>query len=106
MSWNYLILAALFEIIFAVGLKYTNGFTQLIPSILTVTTGIISLVLLSQAIKSLPVGTAYAVWTGIGTIGAVIGGIVIFDESRGLIRLVFISLIIISIVGLKFTQGS
>jgi quaternary ammonium compound-resistance protein SugE len=102
MSWIILFIAGLFEIAWAIGLKYTEGFTKLLPSIFTILAMIISMGLLSYSVKHLPLGTAYAVWTGIGAVGTVILGIILFDESKDMIRLFFIFLIIVGIVGLKF----
>jgi quaternary ammonium compound-resistance protein SugE len=82
MAWIYLVIAGLFECGWAIGLKYTDGFTKLIPSLLTVTAMAISFWLLSAAMKTIPVGTAYAVWTGIGAVGVAIIGMVLFNESR------------------------
>ena len=101
MPWIYLALAGLAEIGWAVGLKYTQGFTRLWPSIGTVSAMIVSLALLGLALKSLPLGTAYAVWTGIGTVGTAILGIALFGESMSVMRLVCIALIAIGIIGLK-----
>lgn len=85
MSWTILFLAGIFEIFWAVGLKYSDGFTKLFPTIFTIVTMIISFYLLSLALKALPIGTAYAVWVGIGTVGTVIAGIILFGESMSLI---------------------
>ncbi|MBX2975790.1 MAG: quaternary ammonium compound efflux SMR transporter SugE [Ignavibacteriaceae bacterium] len=104
MNWLILIIAGLFEIAWAIGLKYSEGFSKLIPSVLTVISMIISMGLLAYSIKSLPVGTAYAVWTGIGAVGTAILGIFLFDESKDLLRLGFIFLIIVGIAGLKFVS--
>lgn len=101
MSWFILIVAGLFEICWAIGLKYSNGFTKFWPSVFTVTSMIISMVLLSLAVKNIPLGTAYAVWTGIGAVGTAILGIFLFSESSELIRLLFIFLIVAGIAGLK-----
>ena len=105
MSWIILFLAGLFEIAWAIGLKYSEGFTKLTPSIITIITMFISFYLLSLALKSLPLGTAYAVWVGIGTVGTVIAGIMLFGESMSLIRVISILFILIGIVGLKFTTN-
>ncbi len=105
MSWGILFLAGLFEIAWAVGLKYSDGFTKLTPSIFTIVTMIISFYLLSLALKSLPLGTAYAIWVGIGTIGTVIAGIFLFQESMNIIRIVSILFIILGIIGLKLTTN-
>ena len=101
MSWLLLILAGLLEIGWAIGLKYTEGFTRFWPSIGTAFAMIMSMVLLGIAMKSLPVGTAYAVWVGVGAVGTVILGIVLFGEPANTLRLVSVALIIGGIVGLK-----
>lgn len=105
MSWGILILAGIFEIFWATGLKYSEGFTKLTPSIVTIVTMSISFYLLSLSLKSLPLGTAYAIWVGIGTIGTVIAGIFLFNESINLIRLISIILILLGIIGLKITTN-
>jgi len=102
MSWFILIVAGLFEICWAVGLKYSEGFTKLWPSLFTVFSMILSMLLLAVAVKEIPVGSAYAVWTGIGAVGTAILGIYLFNESSEVIRLFFIFIIVIGIVGLKF----
>jgi quaternary ammonium compound-resistance protein SugE len=102
MAWIYLFIAGLFEIGWAVGLKYTEGFTKLWPSVITIVTMILSFYFLSSAVKTIPIGTAYAIWTGIGAVGTAILGIFLFGESKEFIRLFFILLIVIGIVGLKF----
>ena len=101
MAWLILIVAGLFEIGWAVGLKYTEGFTRLWPTLGTVASMIVSLGLLGLALRTLPLGTAYAVWTGVGTIGTALLGIALFNESADLIRLACIGLIVAGIVGLK-----
>lgn len=101
MSWIILFVAGIFEVAWAVGLKYTNGFTRFWPSFGTLLAVVASMGLLSWAVRTLPLGTAYAVWTGIGAIGTVIVGILLFDESAHPARLVCVSLIVIGIVGLK-----
>ena len=101
LPWLYLAVAGLFEVGWAIGLKYTEGFTRLVPSVLTAGAMIVSLVLLGLALKSLPVGTAYAVWTGIGAVGTAILGIVLFADPATLPRLACIGLIVAGIVGLK-----
>ena len=101
MSWVYLFVAGLFEIGWAIGLKYTNGFTRLVPTVLTAISMAISLGLLGLALKTLPVGTAYAVWTGIGAVGTAILGIYLLSEPANIGRLVCIGLIVAGIVGLK-----
>jgi quaternary ammonium compound-resistance protein SugE len=101
MAWVVLFLAGLFEIGWAVGLKYTEGFTRLVPSLWTVASMVVSLGLLGLALKSLPLGTAYAIWTGVGTIGTAILGILLLGESADAVRLACIGLIVAGIVGLK-----
>jgi quaternary ammonium compound-resistance protein SugE len=105
MAWVYLLFAGFFEIGWAVGLKQTDGFTRLIPSILTVSSMIISLGLLGLALKTLPLGTAYAIWTGIGTVGTVVAGIMVYGEPAGAVRLGCIALIVAGIVGLKLVSA-
>lgn len=105
MPWFILFIAGLFEIAWAVGLKYSDGFSKLWPSVFTVACMIISMGLLAYAVKHLPVGTAYAIWTGIGAVGTAILGIILFNESKELIRIFFIFLIIVGIVGLKLFAG-
>ncbi|MBZ9920034.1 MULTISPECIES: quaternary ammonium compound efflux SMR transporter SugE [unclassified Mesorhizobium] len=102
MSWIFLFFAGLFEIGWAIGLKYTDGFTRLVPTVLTVASMIVSLSLLGLALKALPVGTAYAVWTGIGTVGTALLGIWLLGEPATVIRLACIALIVCGIMGLKF----
>ena len=102
MPWILLTLAGLFEIGWAIGLKYTDGFTKPLPTALTAGSMLVSIVLLGLAVKTLPMGTAYAVWTGIGTVGTVILGIVLFAEPATAMRLGCIALIVIGILGLKF----
>jgi quaternary ammonium compound-resistance protein SugE len=102
MAWVYLIIAGLFEITWAIGLKYADGFTRLVPSVITVVGMILSVVLLGLALRELPVGTGYAVWTGIGTVGAAILGMILFNEPATAIRLGCIALIVVGIIGLKF----
>jgi quaternary ammonium compound-resistance protein SugE len=106
MAWLYLILAGLLEVGWALGLKYTEGFTKLTPSIFTVAAMIGSFALLGQALRVLPIGTAYAIWTGIGAVGTAILGIVLFDEPRDLARILCILLIVVGIIGLKFTTSA
>jgi quaternary ammonium compound-resistance protein SugE len=102
-AWLILLLAGLLEIGWAIGLKYTDGFTKLVPTVLTATSMVASVVLLGIAVRTLPLGTAYAVWTGVGMVGTVILGIVLFAEPATAIRLGCISLIIAGIAGLKLT---
>lgn len=101
MAWIYLALAGLLETGWAIGLKYTDGFTRLWPSVATVAAMIISFALLAQALRTIPIGTGYAVWTGIGAVGTAILGIVLFHESRDWRRVLCILLIVAGIVGLK-----
>ena len=101
MAWLYLFLAGLSEIGWAIGLKYTAGFSRLVPSVLTIVCMIVSLGLLGLALKTLPIGTGYAVWTGIGTIGTAILGIILFNEPATAMRLACIALIVCGIAGLK-----
>lgn len=105
MSWLVLFLAGLFEIGWAIGLKYTDGFTRLWPSLWTVAAMAISVVLLGIAVRHLPIGTAYAVWTGIGAVGTVILGIVLFGDPASAARLVCVALIIAGILGLKLVAA-
>ncbi len=104
MAWLYLLIAGLFEVAWAIGLKYTEGFTRLVPSLWTVASMAISLMFLGLALKSLPVGTAYAVWTGIGAVGVAILGIVLFSEPANALRLGSIAMIVGGIVGLKLVS--
>ncbi len=106
MAWILLFLAGLAEIGWAVGLKYTAGFTRLMPSLLTIGAMIVSLALLGLALKSLPLGTAYAIWTGIGTVGTALLGIWLFGESADWLRLGCIGLIVAGIIGLKLAASA
>ncbi|NYT86779.1 quaternary ammonium compound efflux SMR transporter SugE [Pollutimonas harenae] len=101
MSWLVLIIAGLFEVGWAIGLKYTEGFTRLWPSVGTIVSMVISMGMLGMAMKQLPVGSAYAVWVGVGAVGTVILGIVMLDESFSIPRLVSVGFIVLGIVGLK-----
>ena len=103
MAWIYILIASVFEISWAVGLKYSQGFTQLKASIFTVITMILSYIFLALGTKPLPIGTAYAVWTGIGAVGTAIYGILFFNEPKELIRIFFIFLIVVGIIGLRLT---
>lgn len=103
MSWLLLFFAGLFEIAWAIGLKYSEGFTRLWPSVVTLSALIVSFVLLGLSLRQLPLGTAYAVWTGIGALGTVILGIMLFDESMSPMRLASIGLIVLGIIGLKLS---
>ncbi len=105
MAWIILAVAGLLEIGWAIGLKYTDGFTRLGPTVATVAAMVASMVLLGLAVRTLPVGTAYAVWTGIGTVGTVLLGIFLFGESAEPLRLLFIAMIVAGIVGLKLVTS-
>jgi quaternary ammonium compound-resistance protein SugE len=104
MAWTYLLIAGLLEVGWAIGLKYTDGFTRLVPSILTIVSMAASLLFLGLALKTLPVGTAYAVWTGIGAVGVAILGIILFAEPANALRLGSIALIVGGIIGLKLVS--
>ncbi len=104
MAWTYLAVAGLFEIGWAIGLKYSDGFSKPVPSLLTVAAMAMSIWLLSAAMKTIPVGTAYAVWTGIGAVGVAILGMILFGESREILRITCLFLIIVGIVGLKLVS--
>ncbi|MBL8594540.1 MAG: quaternary ammonium compound efflux SMR transporter SugE [Devosia sp.] len=104
MAWVYLAVAGLLEVVWAIGLKYTEGFTRLGPTALTVTAMVASVVLLGIALRELPVGTGYAIWTGIGTIGTALLGIMLFHEPATALRLASIGLIVAGIVGLKLVS--
>ena len=103
MAWSLLFVAGLLEVVWAVSLKYTDGWTRLWPSVFTIVVMLIDFFVLSAAMKNLPVGTAYAVWTGIGATGTAIAGMILFGESREVLRLVCIALIVAGIVGLRLT---
>lgn len=103
MSWLVLFIAGLLEVVWAVGLKYTHGFSRLLPSVITIAAMVVSIVLLSWAMKTLPVGTAYAVWTGIGAVGAAVTGIILLGESASLLRITSLACIVIGIIGLKLS---
>lgn len=105
-AWIYLFIAAIFEVGWAIGLKYSEGFTKLYPSIFTAIAMLLSYVFLSLAVKVLPLGTSYAIWTGIGVIGTSIYGIIYFNEPSDLLRIIFIMLIIVGIIGLKMTTNN
>ena len=105
MAWTYLFVAGLFETGWAVGLKYTEGFSRLWPSVWTVAAMAVSLFLLAKALEEIPLGTGYAVWTGIGALGTAILGMVLFGESRDVARLLSIVLIVAGIVGLRLAPG-
>ena len=103
-AWLLLIVAGLLEVVWAVGLKYTQGFTRLLPSAVTITAMTLSIILLARALRAIPVGTGYAVWTGIGAVGTALVGIWLLDEPRNAGRLVAIAVIIGGIVGLKMAS--
>jgi quaternary ammonium compound-resistance protein SugE len=103
-AWVFLLLAGFFEICFTIALKYSNGFSKLLPSIITVIFIVLSFFSVSQAMKEISIGTAYAVWAGIGAAGTVICGILFFGDSYHIVRLISISLIIIGIIGLKLAH--
>lgn len=104
MAWVYLVIAGLFEIAWAVGMKYTDGFTRLWPSLWTALAMIVSVWCLAVALRTIPVGTGYAIWTGIGAAGTAAMGMLLFDESRDVLRLLSIGFIIAGIVGLKLSS--
>lgn len=102
MNWIILFAAGLFECAWAIGLKFADGFTQLLPSLLTILAMGVSFWLLSLAMKSIPIGTAYAVWTGIGAVGVAVFGMFLFGESKDILRIISLLLIVLGIVGLKY----
>lgn len=103
MAWILLIIAGLLEICWAIGLKYTDGFSKLVPSVFTLLTLALSMLLLAKASQTLPIGTAYGVWVGIGALGAAVFGIILFHEPLTAARLFFLGLLLVSIIGLKLT---
>ncbi len=105
-SWILLLVAGLLEVVWAIGLKYTDGFSKLAPSVITITAMIASVWLLALALKGIPVGTGYAIWTGIGAVGTAIFGIVLFNEAATVARLACIGLIVAGIFGLKLVSSS
>jgi quaternary ammonium compound-resistance protein SugE len=104
LAWAYLVVAGLLEIAWAIGLKYTDGFTRWVPSVLTVGAMAASVGMLSLALRHIPIGTAYAIWTGIGAVGVAVLGMILFGESRETLRILFILLIVAGIVGLKIVS--
>ncbi|MEE7546544.1 quaternary ammonium compound efflux SMR transporter SugE [Xanthomonas sp. Kuri4-1] len=104
MPWIYLLLAGLFEIGFAIGMKYSEGFSRPWPSVATVAAALVSLYLMSQAMKSIPVGTAYAIWTGIGALGVAVLSLFLFNDSASPARLGCIALIVAGVIGLKLAS--
>jgi quaternary ammonium compound-resistance protein SugE len=105
MAWILLVIAGLFEAGWAVGLKYTDGFSRFWPSVWTIAAIAVSMILLSIAARTLPIGTAYSVWVGIGAAGAVLLGVILFDEPLSLLRLLFLGMLFAAIAGLKLTSG-
>jgi len=105
-AWLILLVAGLLEIGWAVGLKYTEGFSRPLPTVLTVSAMVLSMGLLGVAMRELPAGTAYAIWTGIGAVGTVIAGIILFQESMAVMRLISVALIVAGIIGLKLSHTS
>ena len=105
-AWIMLIAAGIFEVGWAIGLKYSQGFTKPLPSALTIGAMIVSMYLLARAVEHLPIGTAYAMWVGIGATGAAVLGIVLFNESATPLRLLFLALLVVSLIGLKATASS
>ena len=106
MAWIYLLLAGIMEVVWAVGLKYSEGFTKLVPSVVTIVGALLSVWLLGLALRTIPLGTAYAVWTGIGILGTVIFGVICFAEPINVLRIISIFLIVLGIVGLKLLGAS
>lgn len=106
MAWTLLFIAGLLEIGWAIGLKYTDGFTRLVPSVLTISAMVASMYLLAVAARDLPIGTAYTVWVGIGAVGAAVLGMVLFDEARDPVRLICLAMIVAGVVGLKMFSQS
>jgi quaternary ammonium compound-resistance protein SugE len=105
-AWGVLLVAGLCEVGWAIGLKYTDGYTKLVPTVATLSLMVLSVALLGWSLKTLPVGTAYAIWTGVGAIGTAILGMVLFDESRDAARLVCMGLIVAGILGLKLVSAT
>ncbi|WP_206457861.1 quaternary ammonium compound efflux SMR transporter SugE [Anaerovorax sp. IOR16] len=106
MKWFFLLVAGCFEVLWAIGLKYSFGLTRLVPSIFTILGMIASFYFLSLALKYLPLGTAYAIWTGIGTVGTIILGIFLFKETMNISKVIFIGFIILGIIGLKLSSSN
>jgi len=106
MPWIILFIAGLLEVAWSLGLKYTDGFTRPIPSVLTGGAIAASMLLLARAARTLPIGTAYAVWVGIGAAGAALGGVILFQEAFTPVRAAFLTLLVVSIIGLKLTAGA
>ncbi len=106
MAWFILIIAGIFEAGWTLGLKTTEGFTRPLPSLLTITAIVVSMVLLAQATRALPIGSAYSVWVGLGVLGATLGGHLLFGEPLPPLRLAFVGLLLVALVGLKWTSPS
>jgi quaternary ammonium compound-resistance protein SugE len=106
MSWLLLFVAGLLEVVWAIGIKYTDGFTRPVPSLITGVAIVMSMVFLSWATRTIPIGTAYAVWVGIGALGAAVLGIIMLREPATLPRLFFLGLLLVSVIGLKLTAPS
>ncbi|HVX63418.1 MAG TPA: quaternary ammonium compound efflux SMR transporter SugE [Pirellulales bacterium] len=104
-AWIYLVVAGVLETGWAIGLKYTEGFTRFWPSVATIVTMIASFFCLAQAVRTIPIGTGYAIWTGIGAVGTAVLGIVLFSESLAASRLACLGLVVVGIIGLKLTSG-
>lgn len=104
MAWFVLIVAGLLEVIWSLGLKYTQGFTRPLPSVVTGAAIVASMLLLARAARTLPIGTAYAIWVGIGVVGAAVGGVVLFGEAMPLRRIAFLVMLVVAIIGLKLTS--
>lgn len=105
MAWFLLITAGLLEIVWAIALKYSDGFTRLWPSVIGLVAALVSFVMLTMALKSLPVGTAYAIWVGIGALGVAVTGMIVFSESTSLVRLGLLGLILVGVAGLKIIES-
>lgn len=105
MAWIYIIMAGLLEIVWVIGLKYSHGFTKMIPSIVTVVIIIFSFFLLSKALHSIPLGTGYAIFTGLGTVGTVVTGMLFWGETINLLKVFFVALMIVGIIGIKISPA-
>ena len=106
MAWIFLTIAGVFEIAWAIGIKYTQGFTRLWPSVLTIAAMVVSFYFLAKSLKTIPVGTGYAVWTGIGAVGTALFGMILLGESREIPRILCVGLIVAGVIGLKLTSES
>ena len=106
MDWLYLFLAGVLEVVWSLGLKYTEGFTRPLPSVITGAAIVASMLLLGKAARTIPIGTAYAVWVGVGVVGSAIGGVLLFDEGMSAGRAFFLALLVAAIVGLKLTASA